>query len=69
MIDRNISCNLCGTPLSLGSMRCPSCKAPGIGLLRALSQGMRKKSAGGAVFFAILLVLGALIYAWYDSER
>ncbi len=69
MLDRNISCNLCGTPLTLGSLRCPSCRAPGIGFLRALGQGMRRKSAGGAVFVAICLVVGALIYAWYDANR
>jgi hypothetical protein len=69
MLDRNISCNRCGTPLSLGSFRCPSCRASGIGFLQALGQGLRKKSAGGAVFAAVCLVVGALIYAWYDADR
>jgi hypothetical protein len=68
MLDPNISCDRCGTPLSLSSMKCPGCRAFSIGFLKSLNQGLRKRSAGGVIFLVIVAVLAALFYAWNDAS-
>lgn len=67
MLDPNISCDRCGTPLSLASMKCPGCKAFSIGFLKSLNQGLRQRSAGGVIFLVVVAVLAALLYAWHDA--
>jgi hypothetical protein len=67
MLDRDLTCNRCGNPLKITNFRCPSCRSLEFGILKSLSQTLKRKSAGWVIFLVILGVVIALIYAWNDA--